>query len=150
MFSFLSMIFNATRQVHLAGLRNILQDRNKLKCRSKPTRASFIVLISASIFAMNSWWLQQSERFWFIIFGALLLICLWRVFTDMKVRGWTLYPTQFLPSSCLLLSPWGALSRDLLFFYFYVWLLPSIILENERYLDKVKLLFLKRLKDVNM
>lgn len=148
MFSFLQMILNTAWQVHSAWLRHILKDKNSTKTyRCKPTRASFISLISASVFAVNSWWLQQSESFWFIIFGALLLICLGRVFTDMKVRSWTLYPTQFLPS-CLLLSPWGVLSWDLwvffLYLFFYVWWFPSILLENDRYLDKIKLLkFLK-------
>lgn len=102
-------------QVHSAGWRNSLKDRNRLKCRINP--ASWKTISSWYFFPLNSWWLQQSERVWFIIFGDLLLICLgvyWH-----EGRSWTLYPTEFPPSCCLFANPRAMLSWDIFIIIIY-------------------------------
>lgn len=69
-----------------------------LKCRIKATAASWKTVFLLVIFSTNSWWLQQSESFWFIIFGDLLLICLGVYWHEGEKLNFI--PTEILPS-CL-------------------------------------------------
>lgn len=123
-------------QVHSAGWR----DSNRLKCRMKPTTASWKTVFLLVIFSTNSWWLQQSQSFRFIIFGDLLLICLGVYWHEGEKLNFI--PTEFLPSSLFAES-----LRDIFISFDEP---PSLLVENERHLDQVNLLSLKWWTDVKV